>query len=66
MARAYTGISVPAEVLNEIDKVADDWFTGRSKAIVRIFIEWKELRKLATQLPQDTQSKTETTLTPAA
>lgn len=40
----YTGVSIPDEVLNEIDEVAKGWFTNRSKALVRIYLEWKQLK----------------------
>lgn len=44
MATAKIAISMPDEVLEEIDQVADEWFTSRSQAIVRIYLEWKRLR----------------------
>ena len=47
MAQIRIGIALPDEVLVEIDEVADSWFTDRSKAIVRIYLEWKQLQKLA-------------------
>ena len=34
-------VSMPAEILSEIDRVTAHWFTNRSQAIVRIFQEWK-------------------------
>lgn len=40
----YTGVSIPDEVLSEIDEVAKGWFTNRSKALVRIYLEWKQLQ----------------------
>lgn len=40
-----TGISMPTEILNEIDVVADGWYTSRSKALVRIYQEWKRARE---------------------
>lgn len=43
----YTGVSIPDEVLSEIDEVAKGWFTNRSKALVRIYLEWKQLQGLA-------------------
>lgn len=54
-----TGITMPDEVLNEIDQVADAWFTTRSKAIVRIYLEWKQLQSLA-QFPHSTGSNGDT------
>lgn len=49
MAKVQTGISLPEEIINEIDRVAAGWFSNRSDAIVRIYQEWKQLRQ--NQLP---------------
>lgn len=73
MALKSTGISIPEEVLNELDVVAKSWFTDRSKAIVRIFIEWKQLQNeppennlKARPDAKNLKTETETELTLAA
>lgn len=53
------GVSIPDEIVTEIDQVADSWFTDRSKAIVRIYLEWKQLQKLA-QFPHSPSSNGDT------
>lgn len=68
MAKIQTGISLPEEIMGELDRVAAQWFSNRSDTIVRIFLEWKQLRQaqlpLAALLPEDEQSQKE--LTPEA
>lgn len=49
--KVQTGISIPIKVRDEIDLVANVWQTDRSKAISRIFQEWKRLAKEAGVLP---------------
>lgn len=49
MATKKIAISMQSEVLEEIDTVADEWFTSRSAAIVRIYQEWKRAREIKSQ-----------------
>ena len=42
---ATFGISIPDEIKEELDQLTESWYTDRSKAIIRIYQEWKELRR---------------------
>jgi hypothetical protein len=42
-------ITLPALILEGIDQVADSWFTSRSAALTRIYLEWKQANR--PQLP---------------
>lgn len=42
-------ITLPALILEEIDQVADAWFTSRSAVLTRIYLEWKQANR--TRLP---------------
>lgn len=35
-------ISLPSSLLKEIDQKAASWFTSRSGAIARIYLEWRQ------------------------
>jgi Arc/MetJ-type ribon-helix-helix transcriptional regulator len=41
MPVAKIAISLPENILDEIDRQAETWYANRSHAIVRIFQEWK-------------------------
>lgn len=45
MAQITRSISLPEEIMDAIDKVAEGWYTDRSKAIIRIFVEWRECQE---------------------
>jgi len=38
---ATFGVNLPDELQKELDEIAKVWYSSRSKAIVRIFQEWK-------------------------
>lgn len=43
MAKFRTAVSFDEEVAAQIDAVAEKWYSDRSSALQRIFLEWKEL-----------------------
>lgn len=67
-------ISLPPDVWQQIDTIKDEWDGNRSKAILRIFKEWRTLKaqqdellaSLRQKLMTEADTPTETTLTLAA
>lgn len=55
-------ISLPFEVWQEIDEVKDGWDGNRSRAILRIYKEWKEFKaeqnELLAMLRQNLKAQT--------
>ena len=43
---ATFGISMPDELAVELDTIAKGWYTNRSSALTRIFLEWKQNQML--------------------
>jgi hypothetical protein len=41
---AAFGVSIPDDLAEKIDAQADTWRSNRSQAIVRIFLEWEQVR----------------------
>ena len=56
MAAIKISISVPDELLVEIDNIAESWWTTRSGAFVRIYQEWKRARETQAE---ETEAKAE-------
>jgi metal-responsive CopG/Arc/MetJ family transcriptional regulator len=52
MANLITrSISMPEEIFGEIDNVAEGWYTNRSQAFIRIYQEWKQLKRQQAPAP---------------
>ena len=45
------GVSIPSDLADELDEITAKWYTNRSQAIVRIFLEWKDCQKLHITAP---------------
>lgn len=56
---ASFGVSIPDELAAEIDAKAAEWYSNRSQAITRIFLEWKQLRTRQGVLPLVVEDPTE-------
>lgn len=56
---ATFGVSIPDELAAEIDATATEWYSNRSQAITRIFLEWKQLRTRQGALPLTAADPTE-------
>lgn len=41
--RVQVSITLPAELLERIDRLSQEWFSDRSNTIKRIYLEWEKL-----------------------
>ena len=60
---ASFGVSMPDVLAEELDSIAEKWFSNRSNAITRIFLEWQQFQ--VEQLPLTAPAETKAP-TPAA
>lgn len=56
MAVKKVGIALPEEILDEIDRLAEDNFSNRSHTIVRIWLEWKAAKAKEVKKDQKDQN----------
>jgi metal-responsive CopG/Arc/MetJ family transcriptional regulator len=54
---ATFGISMPDELATELDTIAKQWYTNRSSALTRIFLEWKQSRTTPSETDQPSVPK---------
>lgn len=46
------GISMPDKLAAQLDDIASDWYTTRSGALTRIFVEWRQYQMLLADTKQ--------------
>jgi hypothetical protein len=64
---ASFGISMPDQLAAELDAIAQIWYTNRSSALTRIFLEWKQNRSSSNSItPVDTDALTQPSKSPVA
>lgn len=49
MEKVKTSVRLPADIVEQMDELAQRWYTDRTAVIIRIYLEWREAQ--AEQLP---------------
>lgn len=50
--RIQVSITLPAELLERIDRLSQEWFSDRSNTIKRIYLEWEKLNPPIVESPE--------------
>ena len=58
MTKKQTGVSIPISVLDDLDRLGEEWMTDRSSVITRIILDWKRLKTQQGTLPQSLKPNT--------
>lgn len=42
MEKVKTSVRLPADIVEQMDELAQRWYADRTSVIIRIYLEWKE------------------------